>query len=1219
MLLRPVGTVAPTTLNDPAWPSLHGAPRPRRNAPNCRRLRVTPMQYYAHRLHWRRGELHAGGQRVLMSGRLFQEYVCTAWARTEAERLLWQRNNQATIRVDTYANLHLAYAGAQAAGETMPSCGRTVVLSRSFMGGPRDTANRFHDAMAVIRATRRPSLFITMTCNPRWPEIQQCLPYNSKPEDHPELVARVFKMKLDELLEDIEKRHVLGKIDAIMSVVEFQYRGLPHAHILVVLCSADAALSADRIDDIVCTELPPESQPRLRNLVLEHMVHNDCEASRDCMCRRRSDGRECRWHFPKDYCDVTSWTESNLFPRTRRRRGDSASWNGRVVTNQWIAGYNAYLLDRYECHLNVEVVASLDSVKYLCALRAGPSPAAPSPAAGLPRTCPELPHPMTHQPLAELTRATSSSLLADKYLYKGPDRAGLRGRTRDEVSDYMVMRYFGAAESCWRLFHYPLYYSKPSVQLLQMHLQDEQRIAFRAGSEARHAQAPPNSALLEWLNFCRAPVSSARLPLPPGWRDLTYITFPGYFSYKDQRGWQPRPRAGLRFRPVGRLPVVNVQAQEELFYLRVLLCHITAGQVQDILSGLGAYDTPSVDHLKGGHTTFKEACQARGLANDDNEWRLAIDEAVQCETMRGKVLDLLGYILIWNSPSDPHGLFERAWDSIACSESAAESDDAMVRATQRHSVSFSAVRRVSAWHAVLTDLLAGGLPELEARSKLPPLTEAETGVLAILVAPADRRRRLVDDEYRYNPEREGEQFQAMYAQMTDEQRRFVDDFVHALDHGETFVAFLSAYAGCGKTFVERALCHSVRSRGRSVLACAATGIAALLLDGGTTLHSRLKVPLTVSADDPSATRLGINMNSMEAELVRDASVLLLDEVVMFRWALIEAVDRSFREIRGDNRPFGGVIVVMGGDFRQTLPIEQNAQRAQIVDMCVSRWPAWGRPNNGVDVRTYSLTTNLRAERLARGAASAAEQSRIRRWATWLERLGDGELGGAQDEVGHADLSEWFDDICHRVDDVAGVQAMLRSVYDCRDEDLASQPTEFWSNRAIVTPRHVSVDYLNDLMLQRVPGDEITLNSADVVDLDDRGLVEITSDFLNAQNPPGMPPHVLKLKLNAVVILLRNLDRKRGLVNGTRLQVREVVGNRLLRCDILSGECRGRTCVIPRIKLKPPKSRLHVSWYRVQFPVKLAYAMSKLRRSRRPPASALPPTRCSFAHSATPAP
>ena len=367
MTLIPKWSVAPTTLADPRWPSLHGAPHDvRRSVVHSGRTRITPMQYYAHRLHWRNGDLHAGGRRVLMSGRLFQEYVCTAWARTESERLMYHVNNQATIRVDTYSSLRAAYDNAQAEGAPMPACGRTVVLSRSFIGGPRDIANRYHDAMAVIRATRKPSLFITMTCNPRWREIQQCLPYNSKPEDHPELLARVFKMKLDELLRDIKDRHVLGRAEAIMSVVEFQYRGLPHAHILVVLCQADASLTTDRIDDIVSTELPPETQPRLRNLVLEHMVHNDCEADHGCMCRRRSDGRECRWKFPREYCDVTSWSESVLFPRTRRRRGDSAMWNGRVVTNQWVAGYNAYLLDRYECHFNIEVVASLDSVKYLC-------------------------------------------------------------------------------------------------------------------------------------------------------------------------------------------------------------------------------------------------------------------------------------------------------------------------------------------------------------------------------------------------------------------------------------------------------------------------------------------------------------------------------------------------------------------------------------------------------------------------------------------------------------------------------------------------------------------------------------------------------------------------------------------------------------------------------------------------------------------------------------
>lgn len=179
-------------------------------------------------------------------------------------------------------------------------------------------------------------------------------------------------------------------------------------------------------------------------------------------------------------------------------------------------------------------------------------------------------------------------------------------------------------------------------------------------------------------------------------------------------------------------------------------------------------------------------------------------------------------------------------------------------------------------------------------------------------------------------------------------------------------------------------------------------------------------------------------------------------------------------------------------------------------------------------------------------------------------------------------------------DVAGVQAMLRDVYDCPDEDLGRQTADFWSQRAIVTPRHVCVDYLNELMLARLPGDDIELLSADVIELGDRGAAEITSDFLNAQNPAGMPPHVLKLKLGAVVILLRNLDRRRGLVNGTRLKVIDVRHNRLLRCEILTGAWKGEECVIPRIKLKPSASNLPVGWYRVQFPVKLAYAMSERR-------------------------
>lgn len=84
---------------------------------------------------------------------------------------------------------------------------------------------------------------------------------------------------------------------------------------------------------------------------------------------------------------------------------------------------------------------------------------------------------------------------ADKYLYKGPDRAGLRGRTSDEIHDYQVYRYFGAAESCWRLLGFPLYYSQPPVNRLPMHLEGEQQVRFRPGMERRVALRPSTSAL----------------------------------------------------------------------------------------------------------------------------------------------------------------------------------------------------------------------------------------------------------------------------------------------------------------------------------------------------------------------------------------------------------------------------------------------------------------------------------------------------------------------------------------------------------------------------------------------------------------------------------------------------------------------------------------------------------------------------------------------------
>src|SRR5688500_2491638 len=95
----------------------------------------------------------------------------------------------------------------------------------------------YQDTMAMIRKFGKPDLFVTMTCNPKWPEILDNLEAHQSGENRPDLVAWVFKIKLTSLLDDISKCDFLGKAIAKMHVIEFQKHGLPHTHILIILAS----------------------------------------------------------------------------------------------------------------------------------------------------------------------------------------------------------------------------------------------------------------------------------------------------------------------------------------------------------------------------------------------------------------------------------------------------------------------------------------------------------------------------------------------------------------------------------------------------------------------------------------------------------------------------------------------------------------------------------------------------------------------------------------------------------------------------------------------------------------------------------------------------------------------------------------------------------------------------------------------------------------------
>ena len=118
--------------------------------------------------------------------------------------------------------------------------------------------------------------FVTIAANPAWPEIAQNLGPREHAVNKPELVARVFALKLKALMKDLVEESVLGVVVAHCWTIEFQKRGLPHAHILLVVRSEDKPRTPDGASRVVSAELPDDSDPQQAALfatVSTHLMH----------------------------------------------------------------------------------------------------------------------------------------------------------------------------------------------------------------------------------------------------------------------------------------------------------------------------------------------------------------------------------------------------------------------------------------------------------------------------------------------------------------------------------------------------------------------------------------------------------------------------------------------------------------------------------------------------------------------------------------------------------------------------------------------------------------------------------------------------------------------------------------------------------------------------------------------------------------------------------
>lgn len=208
------------------------------------------------------------------TGRLLQQYAVDVYIKLETQRLDFVFFNQDLFRMSILGGL---FDVLRLDERDASNVGKQTFLPNSFIGGPRDMRHRYMDAIALVQQFGKPDLFITITCNPSWPEIKEHLSSSYEVQNRPDLISRVFRAKVEELKTDILKRNIFGKVVAYMYTVEFQKRGLPHAHFLIILSNEHKLLTAEAYDDIIRAELLDEcTESALRKLVIKHMMHGPC-------------------------------------------------------------------------------------------------------------------------------------------------------------------------------------------------------------------------------------------------------------------------------------------------------------------------------------------------------------------------------------------------------------------------------------------------------------------------------------------------------------------------------------------------------------------------------------------------------------------------------------------------------------------------------------------------------------------------------------------------------------------------------------------------------------------------------------------------------------------------------------------------------------------------------------------------------------------------------
>ncbi|CAH1426030.1 unnamed protein product [Lactuca virosa] len=420
-------------------------------------------------------------------------------------------------------------------------------------------------------------------------------------------VAALIIGDIDGQLKD-EK--TLGEVAGVVYTIEFQKRGLPHCHVCLFLEKNSKIPNPEDIDRVICAELPDkDSEPDLYQIVCDNMIHGPCGNDQPFMpCMKKG---KCSKRFPREYTDHT-YIDEDGYPIYRRRNdGNNVLKKGVSLDNRNVVPYNKILMKQYQAHMNLEWCNQVGSIKYLF-----------------------------------------------KYINKGPDRITasivdptkkkkqqIENNDHDEIGEFYNCRYISACEACWRLFGYDIHYRTPPVERLSFHLEHKQPVVFKPNQHLNQVVSKPTvaaSQFLAWME-CNKHDEDAR--------KLSYVEFPTKYVWnKSDKIWTKRK---TKSKALGRLNHVSPKAGD-IYYLRILLNKIKGPTCYE--------DIKKINGIV--HDSYKDACYALGLLDDDREYISSINETHHWATA-SFCRSLFVMLITSDSLSSPAHVFEETYQCLS--------------------------------------------------------------------------------------------------------------------------------------------------------------------------------------------------------------------------------------------------------------------------------------------------------------------------------------------------------------------------------------------------------------------------------------------------------------------------------------------------------------------------------------------------------------------------